>query len=231
MIASSVDRFARFTEAARKALMLAQQEAQGAHRRDVGSEHLLLGLLDNPSGEAAVALRGLGVEEAAVRQALAREMERAATGESPSPVAQADGLKRIFSHAFEAASGEGVEHVGTMHLLVGLLRDGGGVASRVLGGMGVNVPQVQALRAGHGAGPTSTTGWPQPGDRVLVHDPEPPYRLWEGMVTSRAGNEVGVTVEGHPTRTASTLAPWELHPIPAHSTQGCARCKSRVTSS
>ena len=125
----------RFTERAQTALRLAQEASVELGHGYVGSEHLLLGLVREGKGVAATVLRSAGLESEIIRGAIARLVGVGAPGSLPS-----QGLtprcKKIIELALNEAARLGHRYVGTEHLLMGILREGDGVAVRVLSGAG-----------------------------------------------------------------------------------------------
>jgi ATP-dependent Clp protease ATP-binding subunit ClpA len=133
--------FERFTGMAKKALTLAQQEAERSHHSYIGTEHLLLGLLREGDGLAARVLDNLGVEIGAVRSTI-----QSALGENEQIVIQQIiptlRVKRVIELAFREARSRGDGAVGTEHLLVGLLIEGEGIAAHVLDKLGATLDNV-----------------------------------------------------------------------------------------
>jgi ATP-dependent Clp protease ATP-binding subunit ClpC len=134
--------FGRFTERAQRVFMLAQEEARRLRHPAVGTEHLLLGLLHEGDGIAARALQSLGLDLNKVRD----EVERiVAPGDSR--VGDELGLtpraKKVLELAQEEGRRQGVSYVGTEHLLLGLIREGEGVAARVLINQGLTMDSVR----------------------------------------------------------------------------------------
>jgi ATP-dependent Clp protease ATP-binding subunit ClpA len=134
--------FERFTEHAKKVLTLAQEEAASHHHSYIGTEHLLLGLLREQRGVAARALAGLGVEQDEVR-----DLIDSLTGAERAGIQQiipTSRVKKVIELAFEEARRMGAGHVGTEHLLLGLVAEGEGVAAKVLAGLGAGEAAVRA---------------------------------------------------------------------------------------
>ncbi len=133
--------FERFTEGAKQALALAQEEAERSRQSYIGTEHLLLGLLREEEGLAARALGSLGVEIGAVRSTI-----QSALGENEQIVIQqiipTARVKTVIELAFREARGRGDGAVGTEHLLVGLLIEGEGIAAHVLEKLGATLDNV-----------------------------------------------------------------------------------------
>jgi ATP-dependent Clp protease ATP-binding subunit ClpC len=127
----------KFTERAQNALRLAQAAAAEMGHSYVGSEHLLLGLSQEGEGVAARALRELGIEPDGIREAIVRMV-----GTGSGSTAPAQGLtprsKRIIELALEEAARMGHSYVGTEHLLLGILREGDSVASKIIAEAGID---------------------------------------------------------------------------------------------
>ncbi len=135
--------FERFTELAKKALSLAQEEAEKSHHSYIGTEHLLLALLREDEGLASKVLHNLGVEIGKVRQAI-----ESIVGRNERIIVQqiipTSRVKKVLEIAFEEARRMGHNYVGTEHLLLGLLREGEGIAAHVLEDRGATLDKVQA---------------------------------------------------------------------------------------
>lgn len=136
------DRFDRFTERARKVLHLAYEEAQRFNHPYVGTEHLLLGLVREDSGVAARVLNNLGVELHKVRAAVEFIIGRS------DPIVMSDmGLtpraKRVIELAVDEARRLNHHYLGTEHLLLGLVREGEGIAAGILESLGVSLEKVR----------------------------------------------------------------------------------------
>jgi hypothetical protein len=211
--------FERFTEDAKKVLTLAQEEAERSQHSYIGTEHLLLALLATES-EASRILSVLGVEAPDVRQVLKAVLGRRERL-NIQRIIPTSRLKKVIQIAFEAADREGSTTIAPTHLLLGLLQEGEGIAAHVLQDRRVTIDRVMALR---GPGASAPEPWPAPGSRVLIHDPEPPYRLWEGMVTGHHTGQVVVQVPLHPARPEARLPASALHPIPLRFSGDCERC-------
>ncbi len=137
------DRFDKFTERARKVLSLAQEEAQRFQHNYIGTEHLLLGLVREGEGVAAKVLANFGVELDKVRRALefiVGRGDRIVLGE----VGLAPRSKKVIELAADEACRLNHHYIGTEHLLLGLLREGEGIAIGVLESLGVNSEKVRA---------------------------------------------------------------------------------------
>src|SRR3954471_16786002 len=137
------DRFDKFTERARRVLTLAQEEAQRFNHNYIGTEHLLLGLVREGEGVAAKVLANLGVELNKVRSAvefIIGRGDRAVLGE----IGLTPRAKKVIELAVDEARRLNHHYIGTEHLLLGLVREGEGIAAGVLESLGVNLERVRA---------------------------------------------------------------------------------------
>jgi len=134
--------FERFTDRARRVVVMAQEEARTLNHNFVGTEHILLGLLREGEGIAAKALESLGISLDAVRQ---RVEEIIGHGEhTPSgSIPFTPGAKRTLELSLTEAVQLGHEYVGTEHILLGLIREGEGVAAQVLVKQGADLDRVR----------------------------------------------------------------------------------------
>ncbi|TAM57287.1 MAG: ATP-dependent Clp protease ATP-binding subunit [Chloroflexota bacterium] len=138
----SEKQFEKFTDRARKVLTLAQDEAQRFNHNYIGTEHLLLGLVREGEGVAARVLENMNVELPKVRTAV-----EFIIGRGDRPVVGEVGLtpraKRVIELAIDEARRLGHNYIGTEHLLLGLVREGEGIAAGVLESLGVNLDKVR----------------------------------------------------------------------------------------
>ena len=135
-------RFEKFSERARRVLSLAQEEAQRFNHNYIGTEHILLGLVREADGVAAKVLSSLGVELIKVRSAvefIIGRGERAAPGE----IGLTPRAKKVIELAVDEARRLSHHYIGTEHLLIGLMREGEGVAAGVLESLGVNLDKIR----------------------------------------------------------------------------------------
>jgi ATP-dependent Clp protease ATP-binding subunit ClpC len=136
-------RFEKFSERARRVLTLAQEEAQNFNHSYIGTEHILLGLLREDEGVGAKVLANLGVSLSKARSAV-----EFIIGRGEKPIAGEIGLtpraKRVIELAIDEARHLGHSYIGTEHLLLGLLREGGGVAADVLDSFGITLEQTRS---------------------------------------------------------------------------------------
>src|SRR5262249_43925343 len=137
------DRFDKFTERARKVLTLAQEEAQRFNHNYIGTEHLLLGLVREGEGVAAKVLANMGVELNKVRSAvefIIGRGDRMVMGE----IGLTPRAKKVIELAVDEARRLNHQYIGTEHLLLGLVREGEGIAAGVLESLGVSLDRVRA---------------------------------------------------------------------------------------
>ena len=140
---SLADRFDKFTERARKVLTLAQEEAQRFNHNYIGTEHLLLGLVREGEGVAAKVLANMGVELSKVRSAvefIIGRGDRMVMGE----IGLTPRAKKVIELAVDEARRLNHHYIGTEHILLGLVREGEGIAAGVLESLGVSLDKVRA---------------------------------------------------------------------------------------
>jgi ATP-dependent Clp protease ATP-binding subunit ClpC len=134
--------FERFTDRARRVVVLAQEEARLLNHNYIGTEHLLLGLIHEGEGVAATALESLGMSLEAVRgqvEEIIGQGQSAPTGHIPfTPRA-----KKVLELSLREAKQLGHNYIGTEHILLGLIREGEGVAAQVLVKLGAGLDRVR----------------------------------------------------------------------------------------
>jgi ATP-dependent Clp protease ATP-binding subunit ClpA len=167
--------FERFTDRARRVVVLAQEEARMLNHNYIGTEHLLLGLIHEGQGVAAQALEAMGISLEAVREQVERiigQGKEPASGHIPfTPRA-----KRVLELSLRESGQLGHDYVGTEHILLALIREGQGVAAQVLVALGADLnrvrQQVIKLLQGHpGEGTVSGRGpWKTRGTRTGAMD-------------------------------------------------------------
>ncbi len=155
--------FERFTDRARRVVVLAQEEARMLNHNYIGTEHILLGLIHEGEGVAAKALESLGISLEAVRQQVEEiigQGQQAPSGHIPfTPRA-----KKVLELSLREALQLGHNYIGTEHILLGLIREGEGVAAQVLVKLGADLNRVrqqviqllsgyQGKETGHGRRP------------------------------------------------------------------------------
>lgn len=130
--------FGRFSEKAQKAILFAQAEARDERHSYIGSEHILLGIIKEGTDTGAQILDKLGIDYQKAKKAT---LDIVATGQGPTvaSVSYTPRTKRIFELSFDVAKELGNRYVGTEHLLLGILREGQGVAILVLKRLGIDI--------------------------------------------------------------------------------------------
>jgi ATP-dependent Clp protease ATP-binding subunit ClpC len=137
-----MDRFEKFSEPARKVLSLAQEEAQRFHHNYIGTEHLLLGMVREGEGVAAKVLASSGFELTKTRsavEAIIGRGDRLVMGE----MGLTPRLKKVFELAVEEARQLKNDRIDTEHLLLGLIREGEGIAAGIITKGGVTLDSVR----------------------------------------------------------------------------------------
>jgi hypothetical protein len=160
--------FERFTDRARRVVVLAQEEAVGLKHNYIGTEHILLGLIREREGVAARALESLGISLEAVRsevEEIIGQGQSAPTGQIPfTPRA-----KKVLELSLREALQLGHSYIGTEHILLGLIREGEGVAAQVLAKLGGELSRVRQqviqLLSGYAGGEAA--------ERVALREPRP----------------------------------------------------------
>lgn len=222
--------FERFTQRSKNVLSLAQEEAERSHHSYIGTEHLLLGLLREHDGLAARVLANLGIEIDAVREAV-----KSVLGRNERIIVQqiipTSRVKKVIELSFEEARRMGHNYVGTEHVLLGLMMEGEGIAAHVLLDLGATLDKVRAeIGRLEATNPEERPESPQlpyaVGGRVLVHDPDPPHRLWEGRVTAVDGTRYEVSVPGHVGNEMVNAEEKLIHPVPMTWTHECPLCRT-----
>jgi hypothetical protein len=182
--------FERFTDRARRVVVLAQEETRMLNHHYIGTEHILLGLIRDGEGVAARALESLGISLQAVRQQVEKiigQGQQAPSGHIPfTPRA-----KKVLELSLRESRQLGHGYIGTEHILLGLIREGEGVAAQVLVRLGADLNRVrqQVIQlpgqrgtepAAGGMGPPGSAGratdLPSPLPRVHRERPKPPTR-------------------------------------------------------
>jgi ATP-dependent Clp protease ATP-binding subunit ClpA len=140
---AALSMFERFTDAARRVVVLAQEEARVLNHNYIGTEHILLALLREGDGVAARALGSLGITEEAARQQVEEITGRGEPGPQRGHIPFTPRGKKILQLSLREAIALGHAYIGTEHILLGLLREDDGVAIRVLNGLGVEPNRVR----------------------------------------------------------------------------------------
>jgi hypothetical protein len=160
--------FERFTDRARRVVVLAQEEARMLNHNYIGTEHILLGLIHEGVGIAAMALESLGISLEAVRQQVEEiigEGQQAPSGHIPFTPR----TKKVLDLSLREALQLGHNYIGTEHILLGLVREGEGVAAQVLVRLGADLNRVrqQVIQLLHGYQDTEPARAGRP-DRLIV---------------------------------------------------------------
>jgi ATP-dependent Clp protease ATP-binding subunit ClpC len=135
--------FDRFTDRAKKVMNLARQEAQRFNHEYLGTEHILLGLVQEGSGVAANVLKNMGIDLAKIRSEVEKIVK---TGPSSQPIGQlpfTPRAKKVLELSMEEATNLGHNYIGTEHLLLGLIKENEGIAAQVLLNLGVKLEEVR----------------------------------------------------------------------------------------
>jgi hypothetical protein len=174
--------FERFTDRARRVLVIAQEEARILNHSFIGTEHILLGLTAEGDGLAAMALGSLGISteslRARVEEMVSSPSEPALTSSPPfTPRA-----KKVLELSLREALQLGHNYIGTEHLLLGLIREGEGVGAHILENLGADLPRVRAA--------VTSLLAADPGSATAALEPK--------SSPSRAGTRVDMAL--HPTR-------------------------------
>jgi len=166
--------FERFTDRARRAIVLAQEEATGLDHNWIGTEHLLLGLLRGQGTAAARVLESAGITLDAARQEVVEIIGRGK--EAPSGhIPFTPRSKKVLELSLRESAGLGHSHIGTGHLLLGLISEGDGVAIQVLERLGANLNDLRERAA---EGPHDRPeGREDPGPAPWTGASRPPYEL------------------------------------------------------
>jgi ATP-dependent Clp protease ATP-binding subunit ClpC len=160
--------FGRFTERAQKVLSLAQEEAVRLGHTNIGTEHILLGLIREGEGIAAKALVALGLGMEKIQKEVETLIGRGSG--QPTSIAYTPRAKKVIELSMDEARKLGHTYVGTEHILLGLIREGEGVAARVLNNLGVSLNKArgQVLQL---LGSTETVSSHQGGNQMSANTP------------------------------------------------------------
>jgi ATP-dependent Clp protease ATP-binding subunit ClpC len=134
--------FERFTADARQVIVGAQQEARSRHHDHIGTEHLLLAVAGQEQTEAAKALDSLGISRVDVRSRLT-ELVGQGECEPSGHIPFSTGAKKVLELSLRESQQLGHDYIGTEHILLGLVREGDGVAARLLVELGAELTLVQ----------------------------------------------------------------------------------------
>ena len=152
--------FERFTDRARRVVVLAQEEARMLNHDYIGTEHILLGLIHEGNGVAARALEALGITDEAVRQQIEEIVGRGKKPARSGHIPFTPRAKKSLELSLREALQLGHNYIGTEHILLGLIREGEGPAAHVLTAMGADLDTVreQVIELLHGRQPKDESG-------------------------------------------------------------------------
>jgi len=154
--------FERFTDWARRVVVLAQEEARMLDHNYIGTEHILLGLIREGEGVAAKAIESLGISLETVREQVEEIIGQGRQAPSRH-IPFTPRATKVLELSLREARRTGHHDIGTEHILLGLVREGEGVAAQVLGSMGADLTRVrqqviQLLAGEHGKQSSAATG-------------------------------------------------------------------------
>ncbi|MFH1655273.1 MAG: Clp protease N-terminal domain-containing protein, partial [Candidatus Omnitrophota bacterium] len=135
--------FNRFTERARKVIILAKEEARRFNHDYIGTEHLLLGLVREGEGVAAAVLQKMGISLENIRIEIEKLVQPGPTTQVLGDIPFTPRAKKVLELSAEEARSLGHNYIGTEHLLLGLIKEGEGVASQVLLNLGLDLNKVR----------------------------------------------------------------------------------------
>jgi ATP-dependent Clp protease ATP-binding subunit ClpC len=140
---AALSMFERFTDRARRVVVLAQEEARMLNHDYVGTEHILLALIRESGGVAAQALESLGITEETARQQVEEVVGPGQPGPQRGHLPLTPRAKKTLQLSMREAIALGHAYIGTEHILLGLLREDDGAPTRVLNGLGVDPNRVR----------------------------------------------------------------------------------------
>ncbi len=136
--------FNRFTERARKVVILAKEEAKRLNHDYIGTEHLLMGLIKEGQGVAAAVLQNLGLSLDTIRLEVEKLVKPGPTTVISGDIPFTPKAKKVIELAMDEARHLGHNYIGTEHLLLGLIREGEGIASQILLNLGLDLARVRS---------------------------------------------------------------------------------------
>ncbi|MCB9898107.1 MAG: ATP-dependent Clp protease ATP-binding subunit [Planctomycetes bacterium] len=177
--------FDRFTDRARKVMNLAKSEAQRLNHEYIGTEHILLGLVQEGSGVAANVLRSMGIELKRIRSEVEKLVKGSATMVPMGNLPFTPRAKKVLELSLEEASQLGHNYIGTEHLLLGLIKESEGIAARVLTNLNVKLEDVREevlefLGAPQEGGEEVEGGGERPGEESSEGEPGSTPRAGKG---------------------------------------------------
>jgi ATP-dependent Clp protease ATP-binding subunit ClpC len=145
--------FERFSARAQRVLVLAQDEARMLNDNFVGTEHILLGIIDEGECDGARALESMGISLETVRQQITEAIIGRVQQEPSENMPLTPGAKEALEVALRESTQHGLGYIGTDHILIGLMREGKGVAAQVLLKLGVGLSSMQLPHGREGDDP------------------------------------------------------------------------------
>jgi hypothetical protein len=217
--------FERFTDRARRVLVLAQEEASLLNHSFIGTEHILLGLIHEGDGLAAKALESLGISLQAVRENVAETIGPSGSGPKGSPPFTPR-AKKVLELALREALELGHNYIGTEHILLGLVREGEGVAAQVLQSFGADLgavrEKVMELLVGYqgqdlASAQRASDAFPMMGVAEPLKTPEPryPYKVLSGRERPLGSLSLGLRVVGVLLYDDGVSVIWRLVGVPS----------------
>jgi Clp amino terminal domain, pathogenicity island component len=200
--------FERFTDRARRVVVLAQEEGRRLNHGHIGTEHILLGLLREGEGIAATALQSLGVSLEAARNSVERITGRGTTLES-GHIPFSPRAKKVLELSLREALQLGHNYIGTEHILLGLIREGQGLAAQIMVQLGADLPRLREQTLSILSGHEGTEAAPHP--RFIPRSG--PVLINPGVVLAGPPPELRQVIAlGQPTqmRDGTTLTPISL---------------------
>jgi len=135
--------FKRFTERARRVIILAREEAERHHHEYLGTEHILLGMLKDGGGIAITVLQKAGLSIDQIRMEVERHLPRNANALIVGEIPFTPKAKKVLEYGVEEARLMGHNYIGTEHLLLGLLKEKEGIAAKVLNALGIRLVETR----------------------------------------------------------------------------------------
>ena len=137
--------FERFTDRGRKVMALANEQARRFGHKQIGTEHIFLGLLTEGTGAGATILKNRGVDIEAMPAEIEQILKLRGNPQPPAEgrVPGTPHAVKVIEHAIEEARALNHDYIGTEHILLGLLRETDGIAARVLANLGIKLEDVR----------------------------------------------------------------------------------------
>ena len=135
--------FSKFTERARKVILLAKEETKRFNHDYIGTEHILLGLVKEGEGVAAAVINSLGLDPENIREEVEKLIQPGMAPVTSADIPFTPRAKKVIELAMDEARNLGHNYIGTEHLLLGLIREGDGIAAQVLTNLGLDLKTVR----------------------------------------------------------------------------------------